>query len=218
MKRYIRLCKIMIGAIAITLITNLSLFAQKKQRPNIVLILVDNLGFSDIGPYGAIDLETPNISKLASEGLKLKEFYTNSISAATRASLLTGQYQHKAGVGYFNVNLGLPAYQGFLNKESLTLAEVLKNGGYSTIISGKWNVGDDKDQWPAQRGFDKSFGFVGDASNYFEINDMGEEDVKLLKNNKPYYLEKGKYLTEEITNNAFVTIPLYFKGYFIPAN
>lgn len=202
MKKYIRFGKIMVGAMAIILIVNAPLFAQKKQRPNIILVLVDDLGFSDTGPYGAYDLETPNINRLASEGLKLKEFYNNSICAPTRASLLTGQYQHKAGVGYFNVNLGLPAYQGFLNKESLTLAEVLKNGGYSTIISGKWHVGDDEGQLPAQRGFDKSFGFIGGASNYYEINEKGNEDVKLLKNNKPYYLSKDKYLTEEITNNA----------------
>jgi arylsulfatase A-like enzyme len=102
--------------------------AQKASRPNIVLVLVDDLGFSDIGPFGATELETPNLDKLAAQGLRLKEFYNNSICAPTRASLLTGQYQHKAGVGYFNVNLGLPAYQGFLNHESLTLAEVLKTG------------------------------------------------------------------------------------------
>lgn len=202
MKNYISFGKMIIGVLALTTATYTSVWAQKKQRPNIILVLVDDLGFSDTGPYGAVDLETPNINRLAAEGIKLKEFYNNSICAPTRASLLTGQYQHKAGVGYFNVNLGLPAYQGFLNKESLTLAEVLKSGGYSTIISGKWHVGDDPDQWPAQRGFDKSFGFIGGASSYYEINEKGSEDVKLLKNSQPYYLAKDKYLTEEITNNA----------------
>lgn len=180
----------------------LPLLAQKSQKPNIILVLVDDLGFSDIGPYGGLDIQTPNLDKLAGEGLRLKEFYNNSICAPTRASLLTGQYQHKAGVGYFNVNLGLPAYQGFLNKESLTLAEVLKTAGYSTILSGKWHVGDDKDQWPAQRGFDKSFGFIGGASNYYEINDKNKPDVQLYRNNEPFYLEKGKHLTDEITSQA----------------
>lgn len=180
----------------------LPLQAQKSQKPNIILVLVDDLGFSDIGPYGALDIQTPTLDKLAGEGLRLKEFYNNSICAPTRASLLTGQYQHKAGVGYFNVNLGLPAYQGFLNKESLTLAEVLKTAGYSTILSGKWHVGDDKDQWPAQRGFERSFGFIGGASNYYEINDKSKPDVPLYRNNEPFYLEKGKYLTDEITNQA----------------
>ena len=188
--------------LAAAISASLPLWAQKSQRPNIILVLVDDLGFSDIGPYGALDLQTANLDKLAGEGLRLKEFYNNSICAPTRASLLTGQYQHKAGVGYFNVNLGLPAYQGFLNKESLTLAEVLKNAGYSTILSGKWHVGDDKDQWPAQRGFERSFGFIGGASNYYEINEKEKADVALYRNNEPFYLEKGKYLTDEITNQA----------------
>ena len=189
-------------ALAVLVSTAIPASAQKDQRPNIVLVLVDDLGFSDVGPFGASEIETPNLDKLAAEGLRLKEFYNNSICAPTRASLLTGQYQHKAGVGYFNVNLGLPAYQGFLNHESLTLAEVLKAGGYSTMMAGKWHVGDDKDQWPNQRGFDKFFGFIGGASNYYEIGTGAASQVQLVKNNEPYVLEPGKYLTEEITNNA----------------
>ncbi|WP_316798649.1 arylsulfatase [Pedobacter frigidisoli] len=189
---------ILIAGIGLTVSTS---FAQQK-KPNIILILVDDLGFSDTGPYGANEIQTPNLNELAKGGLKLKEFYNNSICAPTRASVLTGQYQHKAGVGYFNVNLGLPAYQGFLNKESLTLAEVLRNAGYTTLMSGKWHVGDDKDQWPNQRGFDQFFGFIGGASNYYEIADQQNPTVPLVRNNKPVYLEPGKYLTDEITNNA----------------
>ncbi|TDS10998.1 arylsulfatase [Sphingobacterium paludis] len=175
--------------------------AQDK-RPNIILVLVDDLGFSDIEPFGGLDVRTPNLTQLAAEGTRFQEFYNNSICAPTRASLLTGQYAHKAGIGYFNVNLGLPAYQGFLNKESLTLAEVLKNAGYSTILSGKWHVGDDRDQWPAQRGFERSFGFIGGAVNFYEINDDDNPTVPLLRNNEPFYLPKGRYLTDEITDQA----------------
>lgn len=176
--------------------------AQKQPRPNIVLIMVDDLGFSDTAPYGGEDIETPNISALAKEGLKLREFYNNGTSAPTRASLLTGQYQYKAGLGYFNVSLGLPAYQGFLRKEALTIAEVLKKGGYSTLMSGKWHVGDDRDQWPNQRGFDHFFGFIGGASNYYESDDPSHERVALIKDNKPYALGDGKYLTDEITDQS----------------
>ena len=100
-------------------------FAQKDAKPNIILIMVDDMGYSDIGSYGS-EINTPNLDKLASEGIRFREFYNNSICAPTRASLITGQYPHRAGIGYFDVNLGLPAYQGYLNKESLTLAEVLK--------------------------------------------------------------------------------------------
>jgi len=198
--KYQNVVKVFAAAVCLLSIQNT--FAQKSSKPNIILVMVDDLGFSDIGPYGANEIETPNLDRLATEGLRLKEFYNNSICAPTRASLLTGQYQHKAGVGYFNVNLGLPAYQGFLNKESLTIAEVLKQGGYSTLMSGKWHVGDDKDQWPNQRGFDKFFGFIGGASNYYELGETGKQTVQLIKNNQPYALKPGNYLTDEITSNA----------------
>src|SRR6478752_9377424 len=109
-------------ALFIPLALSTSILAQKQPKPNIVLIMVDDMGYSDLGSYGS-EIQTPNLDKLAKEGIRFKEFYNNSICAPTRASLLTGQYPHKAGIGYFDVNLGLPAYQGFLNRESLTLAE-----------------------------------------------------------------------------------------------
>ncbi|RAJ08178.1 arylsulfatase [Chitinophaga skermanii] len=178
--------------------------AQKKtQQPNIILIMVDDMGWSDIGPYGS-EISTPNLDRLAAEGLRLQEFYNNSICAPTRASLLTGQFAHKAGIGYFNVNLGLPAYQGYLNRESLTLAEVLKEAGYSTLMSGKWHVGDDSLSWPNQRGFDQFFGFIGGASNYFDIAPYKEKapPVQLVENNRAINLQPGKYLTDEIAGHA----------------
>jgi arylsulfatase len=194
----------------IFLIIGLSISAhaqiEKKTKPNIILIMADDLGFSDIGAYGA-EINTPNLDKLANEGLRLKEFYNNSICAPTRASLLTGQYSHKAGVGYFDVNLGLPAYQGYLNKESLTLGEVFKANGYSTIISGKWHVGQDSLAWPQQRGFEKSYGIIGGASDYFDVKPLpfGQTSypVTLLKNNvRQYPKDDSYYFTDEIANNA----------------
>jgi arylsulfatase A-like enzyme len=177
--------------------------AQTSKKPNIIVIMVDDLGYSDIGAYGS-EIQTPNLDKLAAGGLRLREFYNNSICAPTRASLLTGQYQHKAGVGYFNVNLGLPAYQGYLNKESLTFAEVLRNNGYSTLMAGKWHVGDDSLYWPNQRGFDHFYGFIGGASNYYDIAPFKENvpPVELVKDNKRIHLQPGQYLTDEIASNA----------------
>ncbi|MDJ1479788.1 arylsulfatase [Cytophagaceae bacterium YF14B1] len=176
--------------------------AQKSARPNIILIMVDDMGYSDIGSYGS-EIQTPNLDKLANEGIRFREFYNNSICAPTRASLMTGQYQHKAGVGYFDVNLGLPAYQGYLNKESLTLAEVLKQNGYSTLMSGKWHLGQDSLAWPNQRGFEQFYGFVSGASNYFDIGKYGQAPpVVLIKNNKKLKLKEGEYLTNTITDNA----------------
>lgn len=130
-------------------------FAQ-QERPNIILILADDLGYSDIGAYGS-EIATPNLDRLAKEGVRFQEFYNNSICAPTRASLITGQYQHKAGVGYFSNDLGLPAYQGYINKESLTFAEVLKAAGYITLTSGKWHVSGKDQSYPWQRGFDKTY-------------------------------------------------------------
>ena len=196
--------KLLIGLLLFTI--GSTAFAQKNKktdtRPNIILIMVDDLGFSDIGPFGS-EIKTPNLDKLAGEGIRFREFYNNSICAPTRASLITGQYQHKAGVGYFNVNLGLPAYQGYLNKESLTFAEVLRNAGYSTLMSGKWHVGNDSIAWPNQRGFDHFYGFINGASNYFDLGEYGKGPaVELVKDNIRTNLKPGQYLTNEITNNA----------------
>lgn len=180
--------------------------AQKNTgRPNIIMIMVDDLGFSDIAPYGGTDIQTPNLSRLADEGIRFRQFYNNSISAPTRASLITGQYQHNAGIGFFDMNLGDPNYQGYLNKESLTFAEVLHKAGYTTLMSGKWHVGSkDRSQWPNQRGFDHFFGFLRGASRYY---DNGETDndrypVRLIKDNEPVKLAKGEYLTDAIADNA----------------
>jgi arylsulfatase A-like enzyme len=175
---------------------------KNSNKPNIILIMVDDMGYSDIGPYGG-EIETPNLDKLAAEGIKFSEFYNNSICAPTRGSLLTGQYQHQAGMGYFDVNLGLPEYQGFLKKEALTLAEVLKENGYSTLMSGKWHVGKDSIAWPNQRGFEQFYGFETGASNFFDIGDYGDAPkVELIRNNKKEYLKPGEYLTNTITDNA----------------
>jgi arylsulfatase A-like enzyme len=195
MKRFSILTALLITSVVIS-------FAQKTTKPNIILIMVDDMGYSDIGSYGS-EIKTPNLDRLAAEGIRFREFYNNSICAPTRASLMTGQYQHRAGVGYFDVNLGLPAYQGFLNKESLTIAEVLKQNGYSTLMSGKWHLGKDSLAWPNQRGFEQFYGFIPGASNYFDIGKYGKaEPVVLIKNNKKERLKEGEYLTNKIADNA----------------
>ncbi len=179
--------------------------AKNQSKPNIILILADDMGYSDIGSYGS-EINTPNIDRLAAEGVKLKQCYNNGICAPSRASLLTGQYPHKAGIGFFNQDLGLPAYQGFLNKESLTIAEVLKDGGYSTFMAGKWHVGNAKSQWPLQRGFDKFFGFIDGAESYFDSNPIfkGPPQLsKLYEGNEVYQIKKTDfYLTDELTDKG----------------
>ena len=187
------------------------------KRPNIILVLADDMGYSDLGSYGS-EIKTPNLDRLASEGTRFCEFYNNSISAPTRASLLTGQYQHRAGVGYFANNLGLPAYQGYINRESLTFAEVLGHGGYHTYLSGKWHVSGRENgkevSLPWQRGFEHSFnannGSYFDQGDYVPANASEQQKKDAAKRKRPYYkdgqpveLNPGSYyLTDLITDNA----------------
>lgn len=169
--------------------TDQELLNQNKERPNIVLIMADDMGYSDMGNYGS-EIATPSLDRLASEGTRLQRFYNNTICAPSRASLLTGQYPHKAGIGFFNEDFGLPGYEGYLNKKSLTLGEVFKNGGYSTFMAGKWHVGNEKPHWPLQRGFDNFFGFLDGGASYFDTK-------PLLKGHHPqhFYMKEMKYIT-----------------------
>ena len=124
---------------------------ENSRRPNVILILADDMGFSDLGCMGS-EIQTPNLDAMARNGLLLSSMYNCSRCCPTRASLLTGLYPHKAGVGHMTPNLGLQAYQGFLRDDALTIAEVLKISGYKTLMSGKWHVGGnyvarDADNW-----------------------------------------------------------------------
>jgi len=107
---------------------------RKDGRPDIVVILADDLGYSDVGCYGG-EIETPNIDRLARYGVRFSRFYSAARCCPTRAALLTGLYPHQAGVGHMVEDRGLPGYRGFLNRSSVTLAEVLKTAGYATLMS-----------------------------------------------------------------------------------
>lgn len=149
-------------------------------RPNVVLILVDDMGFSDLGVTGS-EIRTPHIDMLATQGALLTSMYNCARCCPTRASLLTGLYPHNAGVGHLGANLGSPAYQGFLRNDSATIAEVLRASGCRACMSGKWHVAGDfmareVDSWrvgdidhptPRQRGFDRFYGIVDGVTNFF---------------------------------------------------
>ncbi|MEN8746726.1 MAG: arylsulfatase [Wenyingzhuangia sp.] len=175
------------------------------KKPNIVLILADDMGFSDLGNYGS-EISTPSLDRLASEGTRISRFYTNTICAPSRTSLLTGQYPHKAGIGFFNEDFGEPGYEGYLNKESLTLGEVFKNGGYATYMTGKWHVGNEKPHWPLQRGFDNFFGFLDGGASYFDTKPLLKgppSTAYLYEGNEVYNIDKEDfYLTDELTSRA----------------
>jgi arylsulfatase len=125
------------------------------KKPNIVIILADDMGFSDLGCYGS-EIPTPNLDKLAANGLRFTQFYNTARCCPTRASLLTGLYSHQTGVGHMTDDYKLPGYRGRLNDRCVTIAEVLGPAGYLTSISGKWHVGQNHGVVPWTRGFDRS--------------------------------------------------------------
>jgi len=113
---------------------------NSAKRPNVILILADDMGFADIGCFGS-EIKTPNIDGMMAKGTALSAMYNCARCCPTRASLLTGLYPHKAGIGHMTADFGSPAYQGFLRNDSVTIAEALRRNGYKTLMSGKWHVG-----------------------------------------------------------------------------
>jgi arylsulfatase A-like enzyme len=175
---------------------------QLDTRPNIIVVLVDDMGFSDIGCYGS-EIETPNIDKLGLNGIRFTQFYNAARCCPSRASLLTGLYPHQAGMGGMVATHGRVrepgAYQGWLSQNSVTMAEVLKQTGYNTYMSGKWHVGEDSLDWPVQRGFDKYFGLISGACSYFEIL----PNRKIVNQNSVCTsLPEGFYMTHAVTDSA----------------
>lgn len=196
------------------------LLAQTK--PNIVLILADDLGFSDIGSFGG-EIQTPNLDKLAEDGIRYTQFYNTSRCCPTRASLLTGLYPHQTGLGWMTkVDLQQPGYIGELNNQNVTIGEVLKQSGYSTYISGKWHVNKDDEcdqdsprhNWPLHRGFDKFYGILKGASDYFNPDNLYHGDT-LIKPNKDYYFTDAvndygrKFINDHYETNSDKPFFLY---------
>lgn len=158
--------------------------AQNKETPNIILILVDDMGFADLGCYGNTVIKTPNLDTLSNQGLRFAQFYNAARCSPTRASLLTGLYPHQAGMGYLeslNKGEGHPGYQGQLTRNSITIAEVLKMNGYFTAMSGKWHVGAKYGLYPWNRGFDRSLTPIKAAFYFPEENNANT----LYLNGKP---------------------------------
>jgi arylsulfatase A-like enzyme len=172
--------------------------AADAKRPNIVVILADDMGFSDLGCYGS-EIHTPNLDRLAAHGVRFTQFYNGARCCPTRSALLTGLYCHQAGVGHMVEDKGFPAYQGKLNDKCVTLAEVLKTAGYHTAMSGKWHVGEERPHWPVDRGFERSFSLISGASNYFRLDD----GRKMALDDKPFKPEGDTfYMTDAITEHA----------------
>jgi len=185
-----------------------------SDRPNIIIVMSDDMGYSDIGCYGS-EVQTPTLDGLAAEGLRFTQFYNTGRCCPTRASLLTGLYPHQAGIGWMTNDRKLEGYRGDLNRKSVTIAEALKPAGYSTYCVGKWHVTPHpilgeavrKHNWPLQRGFDRYYGIINGASSLWDPNSLvRDNELVTIKNDSAYQPAEPYHFTDAISDNAAMYI------------
>jgi arylsulfatase len=161
---------------------------RHDQRPNVVLILADDLGYSDIGCYGG-EIDTPNLDRLAAGGLRMSQFYNTARCSPSRASLLTGLHPHQTGIGILVEDQRPHGYQGSLNDRCVTVAEVLRSHGYGTYMSGKWHLTGNTAQpdgaWPTERGFDRFYGTLAGAGSYYNPATLTRDTATIPESQLP---------------------------------
>nr|HIA88700.1 arylsulfatase [Gammaproteobacteria bacterium] len=182
------------------------------ERPNIIIILVDDMGFSDIGAYGG-EIKTPHIDSLAQGGVRFSQFYNASRCCPTRATLMTGLHPHLTGIGHMtnspnsekhDKGNAFPSYRGFLNRQCATLGELLGLAGYSTYLAGKWHLGGNKQsRWPLQRGFDKFYGCIAGSTRFFSPDTDKREGRGITSGNEPVSRVKSTTDRPNYTTDAF---------------
>ena len=177
---------------------------MRTNPPNILLVMNDDMGYSDIGCYGG-EIRTPNLDRLAAGGVRFTQFYNTARCCPTRASILTGLHPHQVGVGWMTMlDLDDDGYRGDLNDACVTIAEALKSAGYATYMSGKWHVSLEVEpdgpqhSWPRQRGFDRYFGILGGASNYWQPTTLTRENDAVDMASLP----EDFFLTDAISDQA----------------
>ncbi|MBX6312150.1 MAG: arylsulfatase [Isosphaeraceae bacterium] len=197
--------------------------AADAPRPNIVLIMADDMGFSDAGCYGG-EIRTPNLDALAKDGLRFSQFYNTSRCCPTRASLMTGLWSHQAGIGRMTFDQGLPGYRGTLTENTVTIAEVLREAGYRTAMVGKWHLSPTRDgpsnaawvshridlgpfsdpkTYPVARGFEEHYGTIWGVVDYFD-------PFSLVHNDRPVpSVPEGYYYTDALADHAVRLIDEY---------
>jgi arylsulfatase A-like enzyme len=206
-----------LGAAALTVpgcTSTAQLRADSHQQPNIVLIMADDMGYSDIGCFGS-EIHTPNLDRLAANGLRFTQFYNTARCCPTRASLMTGLYPHQAGVGHMMEDKGYDAYRGDLNNRCVTIAEVMKLAGYSTYMAGKWHVtryrGPEgpKHNWPLLRGYDRFFGTIHGAGSYYDPCSLTRNNTQIPPGSDDFYYTNAitdntvKFVREHESDNPF---------------
>ena len=173
-----------------------------KSKPNVVLILADDMGFSDIGCYGS-EIETPHIDRLAAGGVRFSQFYNTARCSPSRASLLTGLHPHQTGVGILTKDDRPHGYPGSLNDRCITVAEILSAAGYATSVLGKWhlasNIRQVNDAWPTRRGFGHFYGTLAGSCSYFQPASLtrGERNVEAEAT-----AQRDYYYTDAISHEA----------------
>ena len=167
--------------------------AQQAKKPNIVIILGDDLGFADMGAFGS-EIKTPNLDALANEGVRFANFYTHASCSPTRSMLLSGVDTHLNGLGNMDEwtapnQWGVDGYEGYLNNRVVTLPQLLKDAGYHTYMVGKWHLGKSPEQIPAARGFERDFSLLDGAASYWDMTNFTAAAPKSV------FTEDGRYLT-----------------------
>ncbi len=181
--------------------------AAEVTPPNVVLIMADDMGFSDIGCYGG-EIETPTLDNLAANGVRFTQFYNTSRCCPTRAALLTGLYSHQTGIGLMTGDRGWDAYRGDLNNHCVTIAEALRPSGYRNYMSGKWHVtrhtgpNASNHNWPLQRGFDRFYGTITGAGSFFDPATLCRNNKYITPENDTEYQPETFYYTDAISDNA----------------
>ena len=174
--------------------------------PNVLVVLVDDLGYSDVGCYGS-EVDTPNIDRLAADGLRYTNFHVNPMCSPTRASLLTGLNHHLAGVGTVcHMEPGFPGYAATIRDDAVTMGEVLRDAGWSTLMVGKWHLCPDSELseagprtgWPCQKGFDRFYGILDGFTNFHQPHRLYEDNRALDVDDYP----EGYYFTDDLTDRA----------------
>ncbi len=191
---------------SLVLLVLTSVLAQSAP-PNVIVILSDDMGFSDIGCYGG-EIATPNLDALAAGGLRFTQFYNCGRCCPTRASLLTGLYPHQTGVGDMMNDQGVDGYRGNLNAQCRTIAEVLRPAGYRNYAVGKWHVTRhagpraNQENWPLQRGFDRYYGTIHGAGSFFDPSSLTKDNEQISAFADPDYKPETYYYTDAISHHA----------------